>query len=117
MTQITQEQKNQFSAALERVAGDEEMLVMLAEIVAEDAPPMLQKLEHQLQAGELHASSQTAHALKGLLSTFETRAPVDRLQPLIDAGRANESETSKELFVSIKGSLESLIVQIEQLTP
>ncbi|MEZ6089392.1 MAG: hypothetical protein R3C05_15445 [Pirellulaceae bacterium] len=37
-------QKEQFAEALQRLAGDEQMLTMLAEIAADDAPGLLRRL-------------------------------------------------------------------------
>lgn len=113
---LTHEQRERFAGALERVGGDEDMLVVLAEMAAEDAPAMLQKLEDELELRHREAAAHTAHALKGLLSTFETSSPVDDLQPVIDAARENEIEESVRLFKTIRAKLHLLLSQITSLT-
>jgi hypothetical protein len=108
-------QRDQFSEALQRVAGDEELLISLAEIASEDAPPLLDSLSKQVEDGEAKLAAQTGHALKGLLSTYETGSPVEELQAVIDLARANDVPSCQQLFRSIVPSLQRLLRQINQL--
>lgn len=115
MTTLTDQQKQCFAAALERVGGDEQMLVVLAEMAAEDAPPLLSKLAGEVRTGELEAAAHSGHALKGLLSAFETGQPVDGLQPLIDAARQENHGEAERLLKSLEPKLCSFIKQVEEL--
>ncbi len=116
MSLLNQSQRAQFSDALTRVGGDEEILIALAEMAVEDAPPMLDQLQGQVQAEQWGAVAQTAHALKGLLSAFETGPPVEELQPLIDAARSSQGEAAHAVFGDLRPSLQSLVGQVRRLT-
>lgn len=85
---------------------------MLAEIATEDAPPMIARLEEQLTDRELLDASKTAHAMKGLLSSFETGAPTNEIQPLIDAARGGNATEATLLFETLKPRLGKLCSEI-----
>lgn len=114
-TTLTDQQKQCFAAAIDRIGGDEQMLIILAAMAAEDAPPLLTKLENEVRAHDLDAAAHSAHALKGLLSAFETGQPIEGLQGLIDAARDNDhSETLRQLE-SLQPKICSFIELIEEL--
>ncbi|PHQ32908.1 hypothetical protein [Rhodopirellula bahusiensis] len=109
-------QRKRFAAALQRVAGDEDMLVMLANIAAEDGPPMLEQMHGHVESQDLSEAARVGHALKGLLSTFESGPPVDELQPFIDAARRDDGAATKETHASVTPKLEQLLNEIKQLS-
>ncbi len=115
MTILTDVQRQCFAAALERVGGDEQMLVVLAAMAAEDAPPLVTKLAEAVRTGELDAAAHSGHALKGLLSAFETGHPVDDLQPLIDAARDSDQDEAQRLLTSLRPKLCSFIETVKEL--
>lgn len=115
MTTLSDQQRQCFAAALERVGGDEQMLVVLAEMAAEDAPPLLSKLVNEVRTGDLGAASHSGHALKGLLSAFETGQPIDGLQPIIDAARGADQNEAQRLLETLEPKLCCFIKQVEAL--
>ncbi len=115
MATLTDQQKQRFAAALERVGGDEQMLVILASMASEDAPPLLSKLADEVRTGDLDAAAHSGHALKGLLSAFETGQPIEGLQPVIDAARENDQDETQRLLESLQPILGSFIEQVEEL--
>lgn len=112
MTTMNDLQKRRFADALERVAGDEDMLGMLAKIAVEDAPEMIEMLDTQVEGKLLSDAAKTAHSLKGLLSAFETGEPVSDLQPLIDAARQGDSNDVVKLHSEVGSKLEKLLSEI-----
>lgn len=109
---MTEQQRERFSDALARLAGDESTLTMLAGMVAEDGPPMLAKLGEQANAEAAAEYARTAHALKGLLSTFETAEPVSDLQPIMDAACVGDTSTVRRSHTKIEPELQSLLREI-----
>ncbi len=89
---------------------------MLAGMVAEDAPSLLTKLHTDIQSSEFNEAAGSGHALKGLLSTFETGTPVSEIQPLIDAARRSDCKAVSLLFTEIHTSLETLIDEIQGIS-
>lgn len=108
-------QKKRFAEALQRVAGDEDMLAMLATIATEDAPVMIETLDTEVQEQSLPNAAKTAHSLKGLLSTFETGEPVSELQPLIDAARRSDANEVTQLHSDMRAKLDVLMTEIKEL--
>jgi HPt (histidine-containing phosphotransfer) domain-containing protein len=113
---MNQEQKVRFADALARVSGDAEILATLASIASEDAPELLQRLDESMDGGDWSAYASTAHSLKGLLSTFETREPVSEIQPLIDAARRADGDAVLARHASLRAKLQTLIAEIESLS-
>ncbi len=112
MSQLTDGQRQRFADALARLDGDEGTLIMLAEMVVEDAPTLLGQLSSDVRAAKVSDAAATGHSLKGLLSTFETGPPVSELQPLIDAARSGDDEEAASLLGEIRPSLEKLVEEI-----
>jgi HPt (histidine-containing phosphotransfer) domain-containing protein len=108
-------QKRRFADALARLSGDEALLASLATITSEDAPGLLAQMNRHLEAGDLADYAHTAHALKGLLSTFETNDPVKEMQPLIDAARQSDADKVESQHISLHPKLESLLGEITAL--
>jgi hypothetical protein len=108
--------RERFAEALGRLAGDEEMLVTLAEIASEDGPLLLDKLKIDVQKQATAETAKTAHALKGLLSSFETGEPTLRLQPLIESARHDEASDVQAIFNSLEPDLRSLMSEIQSLS-
>ena len=115
MASLSQSERERFSGALHRVAGDEELLITLAQIIAEDAALILEKLETQLQERRLNEFAQSAHALKGLLSSFETGPPVKDLQSIIDAARQDDFQAVQALFRIVQPCLHTFVSQVGRL--
>jgi hypothetical protein len=113
---MNDDQRTRFSDALARLDGDEETLVMLAGMVAEDAPSLVTQLHTEIQSSELSDAAGSGHALKGLLSTFETGTPVSEIQPLIDAARRSDCKAATLIFTEIRTSLETLIDEIQGIS-
>lgn len=109
---MTEQQRRRFSEALSRLGDDESTLMMLAGMVAEDAPEMLAKMNEHAKDDELTEYAKTGHAMKGLLSTFETGEPVSELQPIIDAARVGDRETVLHLHGKLAPQIEILMGEI-----
>ena len=112
---VTPAQKDRFREAIDRLAGDAELLCAMAEMVAEDAPPTLQRLEKAIDCHDAEQIDRAAHALKGMLSTFETRSPVIELGEIVDAARSGSVPEAAVLFQSVRPAINDLLVEVNQL--
>jgi HPt (histidine-containing phosphotransfer) domain-containing protein len=61
-------------AALERLAGDTELYIAVAEAYIEDIPAKLAALNDAINADDLHTLSRVCHSLKGTSSTIGAQA-------------------------------------------
>ncbi|WP_236621290.1 hypothetical protein [Rhodopirellula sallentina] len=116
MSKLSSQQRERFANALERVGDDEDILIVLAEMATEDAPELMKKLEGEIANGFLEAAAKTGHALKGLLSTFETGEPVEGLQSLIDSARQDDEKEVVHQFATLKPQLHQLVESVSELT-
>ena len=112
---VTEEQKIRFATAIDRVAGDVDLLVSIAAIVTEDVPAVFAKFKEQLATGLLTEVTVTGHQLKGMLSTFETRGPVVLLQEVISSARKGNQQEADDTFHRCAVGISSLIEEIKQL--
>mgnify|MGYP003654253545 CR=1 FL=1 len=62
-----------FAEALQRLGGDEELLRELAAILLDDVPPLVQAIQNSIEAGDFDEAHRDAHAVKGLVVTFDER--------------------------------------------
>ena len=113
---MTEAQKRRFADAPSRLSGDEEMLVTLASIAAENAPGLLEAMSGQLEHADLSAYASSAHAVKGLLSTFETNHPVSDIQAAIDAARRGDQKATRALHADLQSPVRNLIAEIVAVT-
>ena len=113
---MNDKQRERFSSALNRIGNDEETLVMLAEMAAEDAPQLLNKMDGQVAEQQWSGYARTAHSLKGLLTTFETGDPVSEIQGLINEARAENGNAVSAAHTKAKPKLFALVREIDQLT-
>lgn len=116
MGQLSEEQHIRFAAALERVGNDDRLLVSLAQITAEDAPILMAQLECNIESGDLNSVAATGHALKGLLSTYETGSPVAELQLLIEAARSGDRTEVRKVLAYQRPILIEFIGEVQKLT-
>jgi hypothetical protein len=110
------QQRKRFQEALLRLAGDEQMLSTLAEIVIADAPGLMEQISRGVAEKNCELVARSAHALKGLLSSFETGEPTNQLQPIIDAARRGEIAKMLELFEKTQPKLVALIGEIDDVS-
>ncbi len=112
---VTPEQRERFAPALNRVAGDVELLVSIAALVSEDAPEVFTSLQSQLSKRALSEVAALGHQLKGMLSTFETDGPVIILQELIHSARAGDQAEAERVLRRCNKELGDLIDEIKRL--
>jgi HPt (histidine-containing phosphotransfer) domain-containing protein len=86
-------------AALERLDGDEELLLMLVAVFQQDNIVLFQQLNSALNCGDLRAAERAAHSLKGLASNFDAHDTTQAAQAVEHLARAG---ASAELTASVR---------------
>ncbi len=64
---------------------------------------------------DIWAVYRSAHALRALLSTFETGEPVSELDAVIEAARQGDDYVAAAFFRSLRGDLVRVVNAIKQL--
>ncbi len=87
----------QFSGALKRLGGDEELFRELAAYFIEDAPELLRAIHAGLAAGSAQQIHHAAHTLRGLIANFDAEQAVAfarSIEHLCDTGELQSVPTA-----------------------
>ena len=90
--------------ALERLAGQDDLLRELAVMFLEDAPQSLADYRRHLATGEVDEARRAVHTLKGLFSTFEAveaTATAERGVAICENNPADAPANAAELAVQL----------------
>lgn len=101
-----------FPAAFKRCGGDVELLIVTAQMIAEDAPLELQKLDQALLNQDCSAVRLASHALKGMLATFEDSTAVSGLEQIETAAIDGDLLRSQAILSDIREDIKALIARI-----
>ena len=112
---MNDDQKTRFADALQRLAGDEELLVAMGTIILDDAPSVMTDLQQKVFDGDLAAAASTAHKLKGLLSTFDDGGCTGTVQSLITAAKASDESECKAIWPKCERESQSLLDEIRSV--
>ena len=96
------------AALLDRVEGDEELLVEMVQLYVEDAPRALKTMRSALQQGDLHALERAAHSVKGSSANLAANPAADAAQRLEQDARRGDraaAEASLAALESVMGQL------------
>jgi two-component system, sensor histidine kinase and response regulator len=96
------------SAALERIAGDEDLLRELCQIFLEESPKLLNKLSKALSEGDAEALTKAAHSLKGEASYLGAEATSQAAKRLEQIGREKQLSRAIEEFETLERELAAL---------
>lgn len=113
---MTEQQIERFSEALERLSGDQDLLIAMAEIYVADAPEVLETLARQVEEEDTKVAATTAHKLKGMCSTFETGSPMTELEELVQSAKHGRTEAARATFKICRPQIESLLAEVTALT-
>lgn len=94
-----------FDEALNRVAGDEQMLRELAEIFLEESPGWVEKIETSIANGESEGVFRAAHDIKGSTEVFRAESATKAAKQLEKMGRNDDLSDADEAFGALKAEL------------
>lgn len=109
---MTEEQRIRFAEALQRLAGDEDLLIAMGAMVLDDAPVVMAELQQQIEAGQLSQAASTAHKLKGLLSTFDVGGCLLTIQQIITAAKADDQAECAQSWSKCEREIRELLAEV-----
>lgn len=113
---LTEQQRARFSGAIDRLAGDEEMFLEVAEVAIEDIPAMIERTNSAIGQPDSEDAAAAVHKLKGLLSTFVNPDSDLEFDTLMGALSQEESAADPvNEWESLKPQIDNLISEIEGL--
>ncbi|MGC8834997.1 MAG: Hpt domain-containing protein, partial [Armatimonadota bacterium] len=98
------------AAALERLEGDEELLVELATIFLQESPRQMKQIREALDRSDWEALARAAHTLKGSVGNFAAQSSVEAALNLENAAKSG-NPVEAELAYS------ALVTEIDRLRP
>ncbi|MCM2374302.1 Hpt domain-containing protein [Aporhodopirellula aestuarii] len=104
--------EREFPEALKRCGGDLELLASTAVMIGEDVPIELKRLTKAIQNGDAHQAGASAHALKGMLATFEEGAAVNGLRNVESAAFGGDLAVAQTSLDGIRADILSLTERI-----
>jgi len=101
------------AAALEKLAGDEELLVEIIDLYLEDSPRVLEGLRAAAAAGDAEGVWKAAHRLKGSVGSLSAIPAFEAARDLEAGGRAGDIDS--ELLARMETELERLAQALDAL--
>jgi HPt (histidine-containing phosphotransfer) domain-containing protein len=93
--------------AMDRVAGDKELLVELFEIAFEDTPLRIEKIEVAIESGDATTVAETAHAMKSAFGNIGAVRCHELSFELEKTGKAGEIQSASQILSQLKQELET----------
>jgi len=94
------------AAALERIGGDEELLVEIIDLYLEDSPRVREALRAAAVAGDSEGVWKAAHRLKGSVGSLSAQPSFEAARALEMSGR--EGTVDEELLAQLEAELDRL---------
>jgi len=101
------------SETLERVGGDEEILLEMMQTFFDDGPDMLADVAQAIGQGNPARVAETAHTLKDAVGIVDARKMFDAAQALESIGRSGDLSQAAEAYEVLKGHIDQLIGELE----
>jgi CheY-like chemotaxis protein len=103
-----------WTAALDYVAGDDQMLRDLVNIFLTEAPRWMQELREAVSASQVADVKRTAHNLKGSVRLFGSKSAFDSAFLLEQMSRSGNLSGAPAALASLEQSIERLLRALRQ---
>jgi CheY-like chemotaxis protein len=105
----------ELAAALQRTAGDRELLVELAEIFCDECPQWLESIRGAVQAQDAAGLKAAAHTLKGAVGNFGATAAFDAAHDLEMMGRRGDLADADDTLGRLQQELSRLLPALSRI--
>ena len=99
-------------AALQRVEGDEVLLMDLAKLFCDESPRMLSVIQEAITRKNAESLERAAHSLKGSVATFSAQQAFTLALKLERLGRANDFDNARPIFDLLASEVERVKVAL-----
>jgi len=94
--------------ALDRVAGDQDLLKEIAQLLVEGLPNQIQQIQEGVEANDAQAVMEAAHSLKGSVGNFAARRAYDAAYSLEQMAREGGLTGAQTALADLKQELNAL---------
>jgi len=99
---------------LDRVGNDAVFLSETVQMLADDAPGLVEEMRRAIAAGDAQALSRSAHALKGMISNFCSPDTQQSALELERMGRAGDLAGAPAALERLQGLLHALTTELTE---
>jgi len=103
------------AAALERLEGDEELLVELATIFLQESPRQMKQIREALDRSDWEALARAAHTLKGSVGNFAAQSSVEAALNLENAAKSGNPVEAELAYSALAAEIDRLRPALEAL--
>ena len=100
---------------LERVEGDEELLVEMIHLFLEDAPRLMAAMRAALDHGDMPVLERSAHSMKGAAGNLSAHVTVAAAAQLEKDAKNGEVESSGVSLQALEGAVDRLLPVLTEL--
>ncbi len=103
------------NAALQKLAGDEELLVEIIDLYLEDAPAVFARLQAAVQAGDAEGVWKAAHRIKGSVGSLSATRAFEAARELESLGRQSDLAAVPVAFATLEAEMNRLAGALAEL--
>ena len=101
-----------WSAALETMEGDRELLIDIVNLILEGWPDLLQQLEEAVSNSDAQVVQLAAHTIGGTMRTFLAEELTNTAARLEELGRSSELGGASELLSALKKQMKAITKEL-----
>lgn len=101
--------------ALNRIGGDEDLLLDLCNIFLEESPKLMQKLQQAVAAGDSDGVMRAAHSLKGESSYLGAGGTSQAARQLEEMGRNKDLSRANDTLATLEREVAGLHLDLKEL--
>ena len=103
------------ASLLERVEGDQELLVEIINLFAEDAPRLLEAMRGALRQGDMPTLERSAHSMKGAASNLSANLTAAAAMELEKDARNSDAERAMASLANLEAAVERLLPALAEM--
>ena len=102
------------AVALERVGGDEHLLREVAQLLLDEYPKALLKVQESVRTSDAKSLDRSAHSLKGSVANFGAKEAFNAALRLEELGRGERLDEAPQALAELESALERLKPELAQ---
>jgi len=103
------------ASLLIQVGNDDQLLIELIQIFLADLPSLMQGLREAVESKNFSNLERCAHTLKGAISVFGAKSPIQTAIMLEQVGRMKGSEDPVRIYLRLESELNDLRKELTDL--
>ena len=112
---VTTNEQVDRASLLERVEGDQELLVEMVHLFQQDAPSLVAALKDALQRGDMTVLERSAHSLKGAAGNLSAKAVAAAALQLEKDAKNQDAAGANASFLEVERALKHLLPALAEL--